>query len=125
MSFGDGLLDRGVILRFHSSYGSDPDGLEKIWNVKALEDAPVTNVSFGIGMIASNTSEDSSSSESIGHLPASSADIRKLESHITDQIALLTGTVWKALGLPIGCFICYCGYFGIRRLMVRAIIAIV
>jgi hypothetical protein len=85
-------------------YGSDRDGREKIWNVKAIENAPVTNLTFGILMIASNTesSTDSSWSESIGHLPASSADIQTLHSHITDQIALLTRTVWQALACLVG-----------------------
>ncbi|MGH9990109.1 MAG: hypothetical protein ACREAS_06700 [Nitrososphaera sp.] len=98
------LPDRVSVTVRGLKYGSDRDGREKIWNVKALENAPVTNLTFGILMIASNTesSTDSSSSESIGHLPASSADIQTLHIHITDQIALLTRTVWQALACLVG-----------------------
>jgi hypothetical protein len=81
-------------------YGSDRDGREKIWNVKALEYAPVLNLSFGILLITSDT--ESSDSSSIGHLPASSADIRTLQSHITDQLAVLRRTVWQALACLVG-----------------------
>jgi hypothetical protein len=94
-----GRLPDGVSVTVRGlKYGSDLDGREKIWNVKTLKNAPVTNLMFGILMIASNTSEDSSSSESIGHLPASSVDIRKLRSDITDQIAGLSRIVWWATG---------------------------
>lgn len=95
------LPDRVSVTVRGLKYGSDRDGREKIWNVKALENAPVINLSFGILLIASNT-ESSPSSESIGHLPASSADIRTLQNHITDQIALLTRTVWQALACLVG-----------------------
>jgi hypothetical protein len=93
------LPDRVSVTVRGLEYGPEPDGRGKIWDVKGLERAPVTNVSFGILLIPSNTesSVDSSSSDSIGRLPASSADIRMLQSHIADQIALLTRTVWTAL----------------------------
>lgn len=98
------LPDRVSVTVRGLKYGSDRDGREKIWNVKALENAPVTNVAFGILLIASNgeSSTESSSSESIGHLPASSADIQGLRSHIADQIAVLSRTVWQALACLVG-----------------------
>ena len=97
------LPDRVSVTVRGLKYGSDRDGREKIWNVKALENASVMNLSFGILLIASDTeSSDSSSAESIGHLPASSADIRTLQSNITDQIAVLSRTVWQALACLVG-----------------------
>lgn len=85
-------------------YGWEPDGAVKTWDVKAFEHTHVTKVWFSILLAASNTesSVDSSSSESIAHLPASSADIQGLRSHITEQIALLTHTVWQALAYLLG-----------------------
>jgi hypothetical protein len=66
------LPDRvSVTVRGLKYYGWDGSG--KTWDVKTLANAPVTNLSFDILLIASNTesSVDSSSSESISHLPAS------------------------------------------------------
>lgn len=98
------LPDRVSVTVRGLKYGSEIDGRGKTWDVKALENAPVTNLAFGILLIASNGefSTNSSSSESIGHLPASSADIQALRSHIADQIAVLSRTVWQALACLVG-----------------------
>ncbi len=49
------LPDRVSVTVHGLEYGWEPDGSGKIWDVKALKRAPVTNLSFGIRLTASKS----------------------------------------------------------------------
>jgi hypothetical protein len=83
-------------------YGWEPDGEGKVWDLKAMPAAPVTELKFDVPLVAPNDTSSASEDPQTDNLPATSNDIRSLERRLTECLASVQRDIskrWAALFL--------------------------